>query len=131
MLVFAALLTASALVSVSAAPTLGHGTLAPRGKMHDSTAAAVTRRDGWDDGWYHTFVKGALDCYSSPTYDSDKISYYKPGSSVVIGCQTHGEEVNGNDVWDFTIRDCYLPNDRLKVDSVWIPGMEDCDAATK
>jgi hypothetical protein len=126
MLALIAILAASSLVS--AAPAAYGDNVARHETLDDHQAAALAKRDFWSNGWYNTFVKGAVDCYSAPTYDSDKVSYYKPGSSVAIGCQTHGEDVNGNDVWDFTIRKCYVPNDQLKIDHVWIPGVDDCDA---
>lgn len=133
MLCLTALLAVSALVS--AAPVAvehnaraGCATLDDDRSMAAPLAASNSKRNGWDNGWYNTFVKEALDCYAQPTYDSDTVSYYKSGSAVAIGCQTHGEEVNGNDVWDFTIRECYVPNDRLKIDYVWVPGMDECSS---
>lgn len=88
--------------------------------------SANIKRDDWSNGYYNTRVDRALDCYSSPSFDSDKVSFYKAGSSVAISCQTHGAPVDCNDVWDYTIRECYVPNAWLRIDQVWVDGLAEC-----
>jgi hypothetical protein len=125
MLALAALLVASPL-AFAAPPFRCNG--ARSETLVERQSAIPANPDMWVDP-YESYVdsSGGVNCYSAPTYNSDKVCRFKSESSVAIGCQTHGEEVNGNDVWDYTIGKCYVPNDRLEINHVWIPGMAECD----
>lgn len=126
-LAFLALLLASDLVTAAPAPvdeTITARDAAPAPFTHGSTSNA--KRDDWSNGYYNTRVDRALDCYSSPSLNNDVVSYYKAGSSVAISCQTHGAQVDCNDVWAYTIRECYVPNAWLRIDQLWVDGLAVC-----
>lgn len=131
-----AILAASSFVAASPAPisdaVLARSADAPIDDRALAQASHTKRGDRWhENGYYMTDVKEHPQCYAEPNFNSGVVSHYKAGSTVAISCQTHGENVNGNDVWDYTIRDCYVPNDWLKIDHVWVPGLNECAAPSQ
>lgn len=53
-------------------------------------------------------VKEGVNCRSGPSTDNAIVTSYAAGTEVTITCATHGEAVNGHDVWDKTSDGCFV-----------------------
>lgn len=53
-------------------------------------------------------VKEGLNCRSEPNTGGSIVTSYAAGTQVTITCATHGEAVNGHDVWDKTTDGCFV-----------------------
>lgn len=67
-----------------------------------------------------------VNCRSGPSTSAKIIKSYKKGDDVKISCQTTGETISGNSIWDKTSDNCYVADYYVKTGS---SGMvtKDCD----
>ncbi|EFY87702.1 hypothetical protein J3459_008626 [Metarhizium acridum] len=67
-----------------------------------------------------------VNCRSGPSTSDKIIKSYNKNDDVKISCQTTGESINGNPIWDKTTDDCYVADYYVKTGS---SGMvtKDCD----
>ncbi|KAJ1664017.1 hypothetical protein EV178_004474 [Coemansia sp. RSA 1646] len=50
----------------------------------------------------------SLNCRTGPNTNSQVVHSYKPTDDVSLVCQTSGETVQGNTIWDKTVDGCYV-----------------------
>ena len=63
-------------------------------------------------------IKGEkVNCRKGPTTGFDVVTSYEKGDKVNITCQTSGETITGNSIWDKTDDDCYLADYFVKTGS--------------
>lgn len=55
-----------------------------------------------------------VNCRSGPGTSYKAVKSYKKGADVKISCQTHGESINGNTLWDKTQDGCYVADYYVK-----------------
>ncbi|KAJ1817133.1 hypothetical protein LPJ56_002144, partial [Coemansia sp. RSA 2599] len=57
---------------------------------------------------YDIIHASSLNCRTKPTTASKVVKVYRIGDDVDILCQTKGEMIKGNNIWDKTPDDCYV-----------------------
>ncbi|CAG7964990.1 hypothetical protein N7519_007138 [Penicillium mononematosum] len=58
-----------------------------------------------------------LNCRSGPSTSDSVVKTYKSGADVKVSCQTYGESINGNTIWDKTSDNCYVADYYVKTGS--------------
>lgn len=53
-------------------------------------------------------VKDGVNCRAGPTTGDAVVASYAAGTQITVECATHGEAVNGHDVWDRTGDGCFV-----------------------
>lgn len=59
-----------------------------------------------------------VNCRSGPGTSYPIAKTYSKGNSVTLTCQTPGEKINGNAIWDLTADNCYVTDFYLKTGSI-------------
>lgn len=71
-----------------------------------------------------------LKCRTGPSIYHDIRAEYSAGESIEIVCQTAGQSISGNEVWNRIHRtlafDCYVSDFYTKTGHKWIPGVPRC-----
>ncbi|OAQ73154.1 NlpC/P60-like cell-wall peptidase [Pochonia chlamydosporia 170] len=58
-----------------------------------------------------------VNCRSGPSTSDKVVRTYKKGEDVKLSCQTTGESVSGNNIWDKTQHGCYVSDYYVKTGS--------------
>ncbi|EAQ88979.1 predicted protein [Chaetomium globosum CBS 148.51] len=58
-----------------------------------------------------------VNCRSGPDTSYKSVKTYKKGADVKLTCQTYGESINGNAIWDKTSDGCYVSDYYVKTGS--------------
>lgn len=58
-----------------------------------------------------------LNCRTGPSTNDAVVTTYHEGADVKITCQTYGEDVKGNSIWDKTSDGCYVTDYYVKTGS--------------
>ncbi|KAJ5542920.1 hypothetical protein N7535_005342 [Penicillium sp. DV-2018c] len=60
---------------------------------------------------------GAVNCRTGASTNDAVVTSYNPGVDVKITCQTYGENIQGNNIWDKTSDGCYVTDYYVKTGS--------------
>jgi uncharacterized protein YraI len=65
-----------------------------------------------------------VNCRTGPSTSDEVVTTYPKGEDVDISCQTFGDDVNGNNIWDKTQDGCYVADYYVKTGSDSMVGKE-------
>jgi surface antigen len=63
---------------------------------------------------YPLIHTSTLNCRTKPSTSSKAIKTYSKSSDLKLTCQTYGEPINGNNIWDKTTDGCYVSDYYVK-----------------
>ncbi|KAJ2717829.1 hypothetical protein GGI07_005931, partial [Coemansia sp. Benny D115] len=66
---------------------------------------------------YKIYNADLVNCRSSPSTGGKVVRTYSPSSNISLTCQTSGESIKGNTLWDKTTDGCYVSDYYLKTGS--------------
>jgi hypothetical protein len=73
-------------------------------------------------------AKATLDGRYEPTLTSTRlVDYYSAGATLLVTCQTLGEEIYGSQIWDKTIEGLFVPDYYVDTNTTdFVPGVPRC-----
>ncbi|KAJ2101864.1 hypothetical protein GGI09_001535 [Coemansia sp. S100] len=66
---------------------------------------------------YRIYNADTVNCRSSPSTGGSVVRTYKANDDVSLTCQTSGEDIKGNSLWDKTTHGCYISDYFIKTGS--------------
>ncbi|CDM36872.1 hypothetical protein DTO013E5_2979 [Penicillium roqueforti] len=65
----------------------------------------------------YAITASVANCRTGPSTSNAVVTTYKKGADVKITCQTYGENIQGNSIWDKTSDGCYVADYYVKTGS--------------